>query len=264
VKIDFKIDVSQLDQLAAFTSAVRGNLEKDLARAITLAAYDARDHLKGVTPRYVDRPTKWTVNAVFVEPAKPGKLSARFGFKDTAVKGTPAAKYLQPMVGGGRRPLKPSERQLQGSGVLRGYEYMTPADVHPLKLNGYGNISGPTYVQVLSRLRGFSSEGSTQNVSGSKRSQRKRSARDYFLGAPGQLPRGIQARLGPMPKGTGGIGSPKGGRPITSNLPRGFHTVFYITRQPRYQATFPVRQILSQEFSRKFPGIFERLVFKRR
>lgn len=250
MKIDFKIDVSQLDQLAAFTSAVRGNLEKDLARAITLAAYDARDHLKGLTPRYVDRPTKWTVNAVFVEPAKPGKLSARFGFKDTAVKGTPAAKYLQPMVGGGRRELKRSERQLQGSGVLRGYEFMVPADVHPLRLNTYGNLSGPTYVQVLSRLKGFSSEGSTQNVSGARRSQRKRRQSDYFVGTPGGLPRGIYARVGPRPRNGG--------------LARGFHTVFYLTQQPRYQATFPVRQILSQEFSRKFPGIFERLVFKKR
>jgi hypothetical protein len=250
VKIDFKIDVSQLDQLAAFTSAVRGNLEKDLARAITLAAYDARDHLKGVTPRYVDRPTKWTVNSVFVEPAKPGKLSARFGFKDTAFKGTPAAKYLQPMVGGGPRALKRSERQLQGSGALRGYEYMVPADVHPLRLNSYGNLSGPAYIQMLSRLKGFSSEGSTQNVSGARRSQVKRRQSDYFVGAPGGLPRGIYARVGPRSRNGG--------------LARGFHTVFYLTQQPRYQATFPVRQILSQEFSRKFPGIFERLVFKRR
>jgi hypothetical protein len=250
VKIDFKIDVSQLDQLAAFTSAVRGNFEKDLARAITLAAYDARDHLKGVTPRYVDRPTKWTVNAVFVEPAKPGKLSARFGFKDTAVKGTPAAKYLQPMVGGGPRALKRSERALQSSGVLRGYEYMTPANVHPLKLNAYGNLSGAAYTQVISRLSGFSEQGSTQNVSGARRSQGKRRQSDYFVGTPGGLPRGIYARVGPRPRNGG--------------LARGFHTVFYLTKQPRYQAIFPVRQILSQEFSRKFPGIFERLVFKKR
>jgi len=248
VKIDFTIDTSQLDQLARFTSAVRGNLDKDTARAMTLAAYDSRDYLKVVTPRYVDRPTKWTTNAVFVEKATPGNLTARFGFKDTAVKGTPAAKYLQPMVAGQPRSLKRSERALQATGVLRGYEYITPADVHPLKLNAYGNLTGATYTQVLSRLGGLREQGSAGNVSASSRSQRKRRQSDYFVGEPGGLPRGIYARVGLRPRNGG--------------LARGFHTVFYITRQPRYQATFPVQRILSQKFAEKFPSIFERLVFK--
>lgn len=248
MKIDFIVDTSQLDELARFTSALRGNLDKDTARAMTLAAYDSRDHLKAVTPRYVDRPTKWTTNAVFVQPAKPGNLAARFGFKDTAVKGTPAAKYLQPMVAGQPRALKRSERALQATGVLRGYEYITPADVHPLRLNAYGNLTGATYTQVLSRLGGLREQGSLGNVSGARRSQRKRRESDYFVGEPGGLPRGIYARVGPRPRNGG--------------LARGFHTVFYITRQPRYQATFPVQQILSKKFAEKFPSIFERLVFK--
>jgi hypothetical protein len=250
VKIDFIVDTSQLDKLARFTSALRGNLDKDTAKAMTLAAYDSRDHLKAVTPRYVDRPTKWTTNAVFVQPAKPGNLTARFGFKDTAVKGTPAAKYLQPMVAGQPRALKRSERALQATGVLRGYEYITPANVHPLKLNAYGNLTGATYTQVLSRLSGLREQGSVGNVSTSSRSQRKRRQSDYFVGEPGGLPRGIYARVGARPRNGG--------------LARGFHTVFYITRQPRYQATFPVQQILSKKFAEKFPSIFERLVFKPR
>ena len=250
MKLDFVIDTSQLDKLARFTSAVRGNLDKDTAKAMTLAAYDSRDYLKSVTPRYVDRPTKWTTNSVFVKPAKPGDLTARFGFKDTAVKGTPAAKYLQPMAGGGSRPQKRSERSLQATGVLRGYEYITPANVYPLTLNAYGNLSASTYTQVLSRLKGLREQGVTQNVSGSQRSQRKRRQSDYFVGTPGGLPRGIYARVGQRPRNGG--------------LARGFHTVFYITRQPRYEQRFPVQQILSQKFAQKFPSIFERLVFKSR
>lgn len=248
MKIDFIVDTSQLDDLARLASALRGNLDKDTARAMTLAAYDSRDHLKAVTPRYIDRPTKWTTNAVFVEKAAPGDLTTRFGFKDTAVKGTPAAKYLQPMVAGQPRDLKRSERAMQATGVLRGYEYITPADVHPLRLNTYGNLSAATYTQVLSRLGGLREQGSLGNVSGASRSQRKRQQSDYFVGTPGGLPRGIYARVGPRPRNGG--------------LARGFHTVFYITRQPRYQATFPVQQILSKKFEEKFPSIFERLVFK--
>lgn len=250
MKIDFIVDTSQLDKLARFTSALRGNLDKDTARAMTLAAYDSRDHLKAVTPRYVDRPTKWTTNAVFVQPAKPGNLTARFGFKDKAVKGRAAAQYLQPMVAGEPRGFKRHEEAMQATGVLRGYEYTVPVDVHPLKLNAYGNLSAATYTQVLSRLGGLREQGSLGNVSGARRSQRKRRQADYFVGEPGGLPRGIYARVGPRPRNGG--------------LARGFHTVFYITRQPRYQATFPVRQILSKKFAEKFPSIFERLVFKPR
>ena len=245
--IDLVVDTSQLDKLAQFTSALRGSLDKDLAKAITLAAYDARDYLKNVTPRYIDRPTKWTMNSMFVEKAIPGDLTSRFGFKDTAVKGTPAAKYLQQIVAGGARPPKRSEMALQATGVLRGYEYITPADVYPLTLNAYGNLSASTYTQVLSRLKGLREQGVTQNVSGSQRSQRKRRQSDFFVGEPGGLPRGIYARVG--------------ARPRSGGLPRGFHTVFYITRQPRYQAVFPVQQILSRKFTEKFPSIFERLVF---
>lgn len=254
MKIDFIVDTSQLDDLARFTSALRGNLDKDTARAMTLAAYDSRDHLKAVTPRYVDRPTKWTTNAVFVQPAKPGNLTARFGFKDTAVKGRAAAQYLQPMVAGEPRGFKRYEEAMQSRGVLRGYEYTVPAEarpnggVYPLKLNAYGNLSAATYTQVLSRLGGLREQGSLGNVSGASRSQRKRRESDYFVGTPGGLPRGIYARVGPRPRNGG--------------LARGFHTVFYITRQPRYQATFPVQQILSKKFAEKFPSIFERLVFK--
>lgn len=250
MNIDLTIDTSQLDELARFTSAVRGNLDKDIAKAMTLAAYDSRDHLKTVTPRYVDQPTKWTTNAVFVEKAKPGNLTARFGFKDYAVKGTAAAKYLQPMVAGQPRDLKRSERSLQATGVLRSNEYIVPTDVYPLRLNAYGNLSGSTYTQVLSRLKGLRETGYLGNVSPAPRSQRKRRQSDYFVGTPGGLPRGIYARVGPRPRNGG--------------LARGFHTVFYITRQPRYKPTFPVQQILAEKFNEKFPSIFERIVFKPR
>jgi hypothetical protein len=89
--------------------------------------------------------------------------------------------------------------------------------------------------QVLSQLRGFGEQGYTAN-------RKAGTASNYFIGEPGGLPRGIYARVGPKK--------------------RGFHTAFYITRQPRYDATFPVRDILQRKFSQRFPSIFERLVFQ--
>ena len=172
-----------------------------------------------------------------------------------ANKGTAAGRYLNPMTVGGTRSYKSTERQMQRVGLLRSGEYLMPTGVHPLTLNSHGNLSGPVYMRVLSRIKGLHEMGFTANVSPSRRSQRKRAQSDFFIttGESRQgtkMHRGIYARVGPRPKGTGGKGSARGGRPVTSNLPRGFHTVFYITRPPVYRPTFPVPSILNQAYER--------------
>jgi hypothetical protein len=233
--IEFKVDTGDLNKVAKQLARMKGELPKQLARSMTYAAYDAQKELRQQTPRFVDRPTPGTSRATFVEPANADNLAVRVGFRDQATKGTAPARYLQPMVGGGTRPPKRSERQLQSKGLLRSGEFITPTDVHPLRLNKYGNIPGPRMVQVLSQLRGFGEQGYSANRSSGTRST-------YFIGEPGGLPRGIYARVG---RGK-----------------RGFHTVFNITRQPRYEATFPVSQMLQDKFTQRFPSIFERLVFQ--
>jgi hypothetical protein len=123
--------------------------------------------------------------------------------------------------------------------VLRPGEYAVPTDVYPLRLNAYGNLTGPAYVRVLSGLKGFREGGYTANTKG---------ASSFFVGEPGGLPRGIYARVG--------------SRPRSGGQPRGFHTVFNITRQPKYKQSFPARRLMIDKFNEKFPTIFERLVFK--
>ncbi len=235
ITLDIK---SELPTAIRWTDAITKQLPWAIAKAMTESAKKAQVALKAQTPRYVDRPTRFTMNSTFVRFASPKKLEAWVGFKDFAPKGTPAAKYLQPMVGGGTRVQKATERQLSAAGVLPSGSFIVPTGVTPLKLNAYGNLAGSTYTQVLSRLKAFGQQGYTANVSGAKRSQSKRSQRDYFVGTPGGLPLGIYARLGKRPKGGG--------------LPRGFHTAFYVTRQPRYQPTFPVQKILDSTYRNTF------------
>jgi len=235
ITLDIK---SELPKAIRWTDAMTKQLPFAIAKAMTESAKKAQVALKAQTPRYVDRPTPWTMNSTFVRFASPKKLEAWVGFKDFASKGTAAAKYLQPMIAGGARRQKSSERQLVASGVLPSGSFIVPTGVTPLKYNGYGNLSGGTYTQVLSRLKALGEQGYTANVSGSKRSQGKRSQRDYFAGRPGGLPLGIYARLGKKPKGGG--------------LARGFHTVFYVTRQPMYMAKFPVPKILDNTYRNTF------------
>lgn len=255
--IDFKIDSKQLEDMATFVAAVNNTgFIKAVSGAMTFAAFDAQEHLKAVTPQFVDNPTDWTLNSTFVKRAKPSDLSVHIGFKDWATKGTPAAQYLQPIAGGDPRRPKRFERALQRRGLLRPGEFVVPADVYPLRLNSFGNLSGSTYTQVLSRIGALSTSGSDGNATQSARSRAARGRRDYFIGQPGGLPRGIYVRVGARPKGSGV------GRPVTVGSPRGFHTAFYITRQPNYQQQFPVQQIIASKFGERFPSIFERLIQK--
>jgi hypothetical protein len=235
ITLDIK---SELPKAMRWTDAMTKQLPWAIAKAMTESAKKSQVALKAQTPRYVDRPTAFTMNSTFVRYASPKNLEAWVGFKEFASKGTPAAKYLQAMAGGGVRRQKSSERQLVASGVLPAGSFIVPTGVTPLKLNAYGNLSGSTYTQVLSRLKALGQQGYTGNVSGSQRSQSKRSQRDYFVGRPAGLPLGIYARLGKRPKGGG--------------LPRGFHTVFYVTRQPRYEATFPIQKILDNTYRNTF------------
>lgn len=251
---------SDLPRLLAYTGAVSRSMRPLVAQAMTHGARKAEAAIKAQAPRYIDRPTRWTMNSIFVKPATAAQLKTAVGFKDYAVKGTPAAKYLEPMVSGKRRGPKASENLLRRSQVIPPGSYITPTGVTPLRLDQYGNISGARMVQVLSRLKSLREAGYTANVSKSRRSQSKRSQGDYFTGQPGGLPYGIYARLGKKPKGTGGPGG-KGGRGITSNLPRGFHTVFNVVRQaPKYNATFPADRILGRTFASTYASKLERLL----
>ena len=237
--ISFTIDTSELNQLALKIASVTGSLNKNLSRALNFAAWDAQKHLKQVTPKFVDRPTAWTTKSTFVQKSTAEDLSLAVGFKDSASKGTPAARYLQPMVAGQARSQKPSERRLARSSAVFQNRYLVPTGKAPLTLDGYGNVPRGKMTQVLSRIKALSSSGFDGNASGSKRSRAKRSQADYFIGYRGNTPITINQRVG-----------------------RGYVNVFNITKQPKYSARFPVKDILSKEINGRFPDIFSRLVFK--
>lgn len=242
---------STLPKAIRWTDAMTKRLPWAIADSMTQAAKDARQYLREVTPRYIDRPTTWTLNSTFVKFATPRRLTSEVGFKYFG-GGVPAGRYLETLARGGSRAAKSTERQLQQAGVLRSGQFIVPTGVTPLKLNSFGNLSGSSYTQVLSRLGAMTVQGSSQNVNKTAtRSNNKRASRDFFAAnISGHY--GIMARVGKAPKGNpGGLG-----RPITSNLRRGYHTVFYVTRQPRYQPRFPIQTILQTTFNARYASIF--------
>lgn len=234
MRLNLTVDTRDLDKMARALAEYKGTTRKNMSGAMNLAAKDARQHLVDVTPRYVSKPTRWTLNSTFVKQSNSQNLEVVLGFKDYAVKGTPAAEYLEPMIKGGGRNRKGGENLLSARG-LGGQRYMVPTGVNPFKFNQYGNITSGNYTKLYSGLRAMRDQGSTSNRAARTKSR-------FFVGEPNGLPLGIYARVGRKQKG--------------------FHTIFYLTRQPKYEARFPVSDILQREFNRKFPGIFSRLVFK--
>lgn len=239
--LQLTIDASQLQRLnQQLLLLTDRNISYVVARAMTNAAKAAQQELKRDMSNHISNPVAWTRNSTYVRYARPSNLSVEVGFKDFASGGTPAGRYLNPLVAGGFRKPKPHENLLWNSGAVPRGRYLVPTGITPLRFNTAGNIPASRYVQVLSRLKSLREVGSTQNVTNSARSQAKRSDRDFFVGRPGGLPLGIYARVGRRPKG-GSV-----------NLPRGFHTVFYLTSRPAYQPQFPIPSILNTAFEQSF------------
>lgn len=248
IRLDIK---SELPTAIRWTDRLTKRLGWAIADSMTQAAKESRAYLREVTPRYIDKPTTWTLNSTFVSYANQRKLQVEVGFKYFG-GGVPAGRYLETLARGGTRKPKSTERQLQSAGVLRSGQFIVPTGVTPLRLNSFGNLTGANYTQVLSRLGAMTVQGSSQNVNkASSRSNNKRGTRDFFAAnISGHY--GIMARVGKRPKG-----NPGGrGRPVTSNLPRGYHTVFYVTRQPRYEPRFPIQTILNSYYQARFGPIF--------
>jgi len=101
--------------------------------------------------RVFDRPTPFTLNALYIRPATKQRLWAEVKIKDEAFKGTPAIKYLAPQIFGGMRGRKAYEKQLIRAGMM-------PADMVTVpgqgaELDQYGNMKPTQISQMLSDLR---------------------------------------------------------------------------------------------------------------
>ena len=254
----------ELTKVAKWPPAIAKSLPFMLQQSMATGAKKSADALAAQLTSKLHQPKKRTTNGVF--PRRERKPSTKNLVVSMGLKGggpkdprdgvpTSAAWYLKSLVRGTRRRPKGSEMTLYRSGKLRKGQYIVPTGSKSFPLDSRGNISKGKYVKVLSRIKGFSEQGFTANTTrgvGSRgRSGRKRSQEDFFLGAPGAGGRkpwmqlGIHKRVGPRP-----TGNPGGrGRPVTTNLPRGYNTVFWVPEQaPRYKKILFVGTTLSNTF----------------
>lgn len=144
----------QLQQARRDTAAYARQARFAMVVALTRTAQDGRDAEVREIQRAVDRPTPYSLNAVYVQGATPARPEAAFGLKDNfevRAAGTPPVNYLGPNIEGGQRRLKGMEKLLQRSGAMPNGWHVVPGQA--ARLDAYGNVSRGQVIQVLSQLR---------------------------------------------------------------------------------------------------------------
>lgn len=219
-----------------------------LSKALNSSAFIGREHLKSQIPRYIDRPTPYSLSSVRYSKATRQKLESEIFWARTQGK-VSGGQYLKPQVSGGGRVQKGFERSLQAKGLMpSGWRAVPTPD---LQRDQFGNVPRSTYNNILKVMGAMSDEAIARNykavlkrkglVAGVKdlsKTKRKPKLTRYFAvtgQTRGGLPPGIYER-----KSFGALGI-------------GSRRVFSFVRSVSYQGKFPFFEIMARKANEVFP-----------
>jgi len=199
LSISFESDIAMLErELPRWASERIPSITRNALNDTAPEAREAeRQKIRGV----FDRPTPLTERSPLYTRATKERLVVEVFIRDELGRGTPPARYLRPQVEGGGRPHKRFEVALLRMGIMLPGEYALPAAGY--RRDQYGNLPGPTIVQMLSQLRAFAEVGFSMNETARSRKRAKRGRPRYFVPEGvrvergiSRLPRGIYERQG--------------------------------------------------------------------
>ncbi len=176
-------------------------LSKDAPDALVKALnytgdFDVKPALVNGMRAAFDRPTRWTLNSVFLDRATVERPVATVHFKDrlgagvvgttkgVPSKGVPAGRFLRPQILGGPRAMKSHERALAKMGLLPGDVRLVPAA--GADVDADGNVAPHQLKAIVKALRPASA--------GRKRRTKRGAvvaAPRYFVIPPGQKVGGL-------------------------------------------------------------------------
>lgn len=167
------------------------DIRKAIAAALTDSAFNARNVNVRTLPQVFDRPTRFTLNALFVKAAEKvdSPMFSLVWFKSPR-RGN-GAHYLEPSVHGGKRPLKTMEKRFLQAGFMQAGEIAVPGK--NVQLDAHGNLPNGYINKMLSALR---MQSDPQQNRTTKSARRKTS---FFVGGmkgsrARMLPRGVYER----------------------------------------------------------------------
>lgn len=159
---------------------VRGQLRKladreipfAISYGVNLAAKDVKAGIVKKMPQIFNKPVPFTLGSLGMWPGNKTRPAATVGFREWAGKGTPAVKYLQAQVYGGKRRPKKYEVALRRKGIIGANQVTIPDTAFR---DQFGNVRRGDIVRMMSSLQTFTEAGFQANAAiGSFR------AREFF------------------------------------------------------------------------------------
>jgi hypothetical protein len=139
--------------------------------------------------RVFHSPTRYTLNSLYIKPAKKNSLEAHVFFKDewsTGSHGTPATYFLTPEIEGGLRRHKSSELRLIETGLLGSSQFALPG--RDQERNASGDMTGGQWKQILSGM-GIArrAPGYDANITPKSKKRNPKRGLVFPLGKPGHV-----------------------------------------------------------------------------
>lgn len=197
--IDIEL-MADLSPLLGRLQSIQREIPFVIASSLTKTAVKVRPEIRKEMGRVFDQPTRYTLNSIFVKPAKKTdeNPTARVWLKDDLESALStrqftgaglAAEYLWPQIAGGSRALKRFEFRLLYAGILPRGMFVVPAS--GAKLDRYGNMDLGQLIAVLSKL-GTIREA--RSYPGARRRNTKYANAQYFVSRGDRLARGVWER----------------------------------------------------------------------
>lgn len=185
IKIGIKSDIE--NALKRLDDVQKKQVPFATAVALTRVGQIIKDAEYAEMKKVFDRPTRFTMNSLFLKRATKAKPQATVWLRDWAPKGTPANKYLGPQIYAGQRALKGYERLLNARGILPDGYYAIPS--RKARKDAHGNINKGLLNQILS-YSGAQRDGAQNTKQGKKRQTK---ARFVVLDERDGMPGGVWA-----------------------------------------------------------------------
>jgi hypothetical protein len=198
--MNFSIDTSAAKRMASDVRAISRQAAFANVVALTRTAVEIKAAEQEEMRSVFDRPTPFTLNAIYVKAATKSDPEARVGIKDgsgVAARTVPPNKYLAAEVEGGGRRLKSFEKRLQDAGAMPRGWFAVPGSA--ARLDGNGNLGRGQITAILSQLRSsgfvFPTTNDKRAIANFRRSVTRAGGQYFALPvARGKMPPGIYLR----------------------------------------------------------------------
>lgn len=162
--MNFSIDATDARRMASDVRQVARQAQFAHVVALTRTAVEVKAAEQEEMRSVFDRPTSFTLNAIYVKAATKAEPEARVGIKDgsgVAARVVPPAKYLSAEIEGGGRRLKSFEKRMQAAGAMPRGWFAVPGSA--ARLDSAGNLSRGLITGILSQLGSAGFVFPTQN-----------------------------------------------------------------------------------------------------